>query len=208
MKLSLEMLLQGDFGKVPKEQKDIIEKILERSKILIVLVEDLLHMAEIEGKGQAYGLARVSIADLIDSVISFEKEEIKDKKIKFQLEKPGTKIPEIMLNKEKIFLAIQNILDNAIKYTPAGGRIRLSLNNNGKEIEIKVEDSGIGIKEEDKKKVFTKFFRGSNAAKMQTVGSGLGLFIAKSIVEEHNGKIKFKSKENQGSTFFVSLPVK
>lgn len=208
IKLSLEMLLEGDFGELKKEQKDIVKKILQKSKTLIVLIDGLLDMAKIEDKGQAFGLAKVNIEDLVDSVISFEREEILDKKIEFRLEKPDKKIPEIMLSKEKIYLVIQNILDNAIKYTPVGGKIKMSLNSNGKELEIKVEDSGIGISEEDKKNLFNKFFRGSKAAKMEEVGSGLGLFIAKNIIQEHKGKIWFESKENQGSTFFISLPVK
>lgn len=208
MKFSLEMLLKGDFGKISKEQKDIIENILQRNNTLILIIDDLLDMAKTGEKVQVYKLTLVDIEDLIDSVISFEKKEIMDKKIEFKLEKPYVKIPGIMLDKGKMYLAVQNILDNAIKYTPVGGRINFSLSSDGKEIKIRIEDSGIGIREEDKKKLFTKFFRGSNAAKMETVGSGLGLFIAKSIIEKHNGRIWFESKENQGSKFFFTIPIK
>lgn len=208
MKLSFQMLLNGDFGALNQEQKDIIEKLHQRNNMLIHSVNDLLNMIRIEDKGYFYHFDRVDIEDLINSIIIFSQEELKRKKIIFQFEKPIVKLPKIMLDKEKICLAIQNIFDNSIKYTPLGGQITISLKNDNKNLEIKIQDSGIGIPDSQKKNIFEKFFRGSNAVKAQTIGSGLGLFITKEIIESHQGKIWFESKENKGSTFFITIPIK
>ncbi len=206
MKLSMQMLSEGDFGKISKEQKDIVEKILQKNETLICLVDDLLDMAKIEEKRHIHNLTLVNIDDLIESLIRFEQEEIINKKIEFKFEKP-TNLQKIKLDKEKISMALQNILNNAVKYTPICGKITISLIQNGENLEIKIQDSGIGIPENQKEKLFSKFFRASNVVKIETTGSGLGLAIAKDIIESHHGKIWLESKEGEGSSFFVSLPI-
>lgn len=208
MKLSLEMLLAGDFGKITKQQRNIIEKMYQRDKMMVSLVSGLLHVAKIEEEGYAYHQTQVDFEELVKSVINFNEEEIKIKKIAFTFNKPASKLPEMLLDKEKMFLAIQNIVDNAVKYTPIKGKISLSLSVHGDDVECKVQDSGIGIPESQRDKLFSKFFRAANATKMEVGGSGLGLFITKNIIEAHGGKIWFTSKENQGSTFTIILPVK
>ncbi len=207
IKLSLEMLLGGDFGKITEEQKEIVEKILQKSKIMIYLTDDLLDMAKIDGKRHIHNLTLVDMQDFIESVVSSAKEDSRKKKIEFNLEKPTIEVQKVMLDKEKISLAFQNILDNAVKYTPVGGRVNVSFRVGKKALEFKVKDSGIGISNNEKKKLFTKFFRGNNALKMEAMGSGLGLFIAKNIIENHHGKIWFESKKNNGTTFFVRIPI-
>lgn len=208
IKLSLEMLLDGSFGEINKEQRDVIEKIHQRNKMLIYLVQDLLNVAKIEEGKYSYNKRLVDVEDLIRFIITSSQEEIKRKKIKFKFEKPEIKFPKITLDIDKICLVIQNIVDNAVRYTPVGGEIIISLKIDEKELEFKIKDSGIGIPEYQKEKIFTKFFRGDNAIKKESIGFGLGLFIAKNIIEEHNGKIWFESKEGQGSTFFFTIPIK
>jgi len=109
---------------------------------------------------------------------------------------------------EKIRLAINNLLDNAIRYTPAGGRVTVSLSRGKKEIELSVKDTGVGIPKDQQERVFTKFSRGANVIRMATEGSGLGLFITKNIIEAHGGKIWFESGEGKGTTFYLTLPTK
>ena len=218
MKLSLEMLLDGDFGKISDEQKDIITKVLQMNRILIFLVKDLLDLSKVEEKDSSFHLTPVDIQDLVEFIISFTKQEIKKKKIKFTFKQPNIRPPKIMLDKEKMYLAIQNIIDNAIKYTKEGGEITIFLNADSKELEFKIQDSGIGISPHEKEKLFTKFFRGDNAIKTEAVGSGLGLFITKNIIEGHRGRIWCESpaspktasrggKENPGSCFFFTIPI-
>ena len=208
IKLSLGMLLDGSFGKVSNEQKDIIKKIYQRNNMLIYLVNDLLNIVKIEGKARFQNKILVDFENLIQSVIDYNQEEIKKKKIVFKFKRPEIKLQNIILDKEEVFLAIQNIFDNAVKYTLIGGEIMISLGSDSKNLNFKIQDSGIGIPEYEKEKLFTKFFRGSNAMKTETTGSGLGLFIAKDIIEKNHGKIWFESKENKGSIFFVTFPIK
>lgn len=207
MKLSLEMLLHGDFGKMRKEQKEVIEKLNQKNKVLVTLVGDLLSMARIEER-YSYHYTPVDLEGVIHSVVALNKDEIEIKKITYKFEKSKAKFPKIMLDKEKINLVIQNLFENAIKYTHVRGKITISLKEINGNAELAIKDSGIGIPESQQKKLFTKFFRGTNATKLHVVSSGLGLFIAKNIVEAHKGKIWCKSKEGKGSIFFISIPMR
>lgn len=208
-KLSLEMILDGSLGKITNKQKDIIKKTHQRITLLTSFVNDLLDIAKIDGGAYSCTFELVDVEDLIDSLISLNKQEIKNKKIKLTVKKPQTKIGKMIMDKEKIFVAVKNVFDNAVKYTPLKGKITFvyGLNQN-KELEWSVEDSGMGIPASEKGKIFTKFFRGSNATRLDTMGSGLGLFIAKNIVEAHGGKIWFDSEEGKGSTFYIAIPNK
>ncbi|MDP3882666.1 MAG: HAMP domain-containing sensor histidine kinase [Candidatus Staskawiczbacteria bacterium] len=208
IKWSLEMLLNDDFGKLSNEQKVVIRRAFERDDQLIYLVNDLLNASKIEERKYLLERKPCNIEDIVLSVSDFYKEEIQKKKISFKLVKLSEKFPKITIDGQKIKMAIQNLFDNAIKYTPAGGQITASLRNRGKYIELKIQDSGIGIEKKQQPKIFNKFSRGKNAIKHDPMGYGLGLFFVKNIVEAHGGKVWFKSKENEGSTFYVSFPVK
>jgi signal transduction histidine kinase len=117
------------------------------------------------------------------------------------------KLPELYLDKEKFGLALQNILDNAIKYTPDYGDIKIILQQIPGFLQVTVRDSGIGIPDGDKSRLFSKFFRSANVVKTETEGSGLGLFIVKNIIEKHGGKITISSVEGQGTEVSFTLPL-
>lgn len=208
IKIALEMLLEGDFGELNEEQKKVIKRTYQRNNTLISFINDLLNLDKIESKSLAHNLKRVDFEELIKSVIDCEQEEIKKRGIKIIIEKPAKKMPLMKFDKEKVFLAIQNIFNNAVKYSKIGGEIIISFSSKGKNLEIKIKDFGIGIPNNEKDKLFTKFFRCKNAIEVESIGSGLGLYIAKDIIEGHQGKIWFESEENKGSIFFVSLPIK
>jgi signal transduction histidine kinase len=116
-------------------------------------------------------------------------------------------LPNAYVDPEKISLVIQNLIDNALKYTKGKGIINISAQADGNHVKVTVKDFGVGIPESQQKHIFQKFFRSDNIMKHQTVGTGLGLYIAKAIVEESGGKIWFDSKEGQGTTFFFTLPI-
>lgn len=103
----------------------------------------------------------------------------------------------------------QNLIENAIKYSEKDNKVIVSLKHNDKDktVEISVRDTGIGIDKKDHNKIFNKFFRGTNAIKKETLGSGLGLFTTKNIIKHHNGKIWFESEKEPGTTFFIILPI-
>lgn len=207
IKLSLGMLLEGDFGELRDEQKKVLERTYQRNNSLIYLVDDLLNLARVKNK-HSYNLKMVNFEDLIKEVIDCEQEQIKKKEAQVKFENAKTNLPKIKVDKDKMFLAIQNIFNNAVKYCKIGGEVIIYLQSDGKNLELKIKDDGIGISENEKSKLFTEFFRGENAKELDPMGSGLGLYIAKDIIEDHNGKIWFESKENKGTTFFVTLPIK
>lgn len=206
IKWSLKMILSGDFGKLNDEQKRIIEKNLEESERLIMLANNLLSD---ENNSKTFLNKELhDIRQIIYSVIKSCKIRASEKKIALEFIEPEEKEIEALIDKEKIKISIQNILDNAIRYSREGGKVVISLGKGPKNLEVKIQDSGIGIPESQKEKLFTKFFRGTNATQMNSEGSGLGLFIARNIIHAHGGKIWFDSKEDKGSTFYFSLPIK
>lgn len=205
VRLCLEMLLEGDFGPLNEEQKRIIERACEKNNMLVYLVNDLINVAKLEER-HSYNLKPTGLDEVVGRSIDFEKEQIDKKSITITIEKKEGKLPKVNIDPEEMFLAVQNILDNAIKYSNVGGNIVIYVGQNKNNIELNIKDFGIGISEEEKGRLFTEFFRAENAKEMQAMGSGLGLFIAKNIIEGHGGKIWFESKEGKGTTFFITLP--
>ncbi len=208
VKWSLKEILEEDAGKLTEKQKKILQKAYETNDKAIKVINDLLNVAQIE---EGYYLSDVKLCDVVEIIQSIIKEQsrlIEEKNLKVSLLKPEEEIPKIMLDAEKIKLAISNIVNNAIKYTPSGGKIEVSVKKVGKRLEISIKDTGVGIPKEEEDMVFKKFFRGSNIKKFDTTGTGLGLYIAKNIIEAHEGEIWFFSEENKGTTFFIALPIK
>lgn len=208
VKWSLQMLLDEDLGKLSEEQKEVIEKTRRTNEKMIRLVNDLLNVAQIEEGKYLSEMTLSDIEKLIESMIDTFKEKIMQKKIRFEFRKSGTELPKVMIDIEKMKIAVRNILDNAITYTLPGGKVIVSTEAEEKKIEVRVRDTGLGIPEYQQKKVFTKFFRGDNIMKVETEGTGLGLFIAKNIIEAHGGKIWFESEKGKGSVFYFTLPVR
>jgi len=208
IKWTLRMVLDGDFGPITEEQRDFMEKTYKSNERMITLINDLLNVSRIEEGRFLYKPILTDIESVVQFVIDSYKEEIEKRKIKFEFKKPEKKLPKVMLDVEKMRLAIQNLLENAIRYTQPEGRVTASLKYVKKEIEFSIKDTGIGIPKDQQERIFTKFFRGGNAIRLETKGSGLGLFIVKNIIEAHGGKIWFESKEGKGTTFYFTLPVK
>jgi len=207
IKWTLRMLLDGDFGEITKEQKDFISKSYKSNEEMITLINDLLDVTRIEEGRYIYKPILTEFEPIVQFVVNSYKEEIEKKKIKFEFKKPEKKLPQLILDVEKMRLALTNLVENAIRYNLLGGEVIISLKLGKKEIELSVKDTGVGIPKDQQERVFTKFFRGVNVLRMETEGSGLGLFIAKNIIEAHGGKIWFESEEGKGTTFFISLPV-
>ncbi len=208
VKWSLEMLLEGDLGKLNERQKKIIEKAHKTNDKAIRLVNDLLNVAEIEEGRYLSKLVLTDISDIIQLIIEEYNEQIKEKKIKLAFKKPEEQLPKIMLDVEKTKIAVRNILDNAVRYTFPMGKISIFIKKEEKNIEVQIQDSGLGIPLGEQDKIFTKFFRGSNITRIDTEGTGLGLYIAKNIIEAHKGTVWFESEEDQGTTFYFTLPIK
>ncbi|HCY26579.1 TPA: hypothetical protein DIC38_02785 [Candidatus Nomurabacteria bacterium] len=200
------MVLEGDYGKINNKTKEILDRILESSSSLVITVEDLLNVSKIESGGMQYQKENFDIGVILEEV---------SKDLSITAEKKGLKITfnkELNGNyhtygdKDKIRQVFINLIDNSIKYTKEG-EINIFMENRDDHILINVKDTGIGIKnKKEKDNLFSKFERGEGA-RMNTGGSGLGLYLAKEIVKAHSGKIWVESEgENKGSTFYVELP--
>lgn len=206
-KWSLKMFLTGDFGKMNSEQKEVMEKLYKRNSMLIALADNLLGATKIEDGAFTFQKTFVDVHEIVQSAIIYFQDEIKSKKIKFTFKEPAVKLPEIMADKDKIESVVTNLFDNSLKYTDIGGSIEVFLFAGERDIKFVIKDTGIGIPGDQQSKIFTKFFRASNANKIEANGSGIGLFLAKKIVEGHGGNIWFESEENKGSVFHFTIPV-
>ena len=210
IKWSLKMVLDGDLGAISLEQRNFLEKTYQNNERMIRLINDLLNVTRIEEGRFLYDVKECDIIKLIEDVVVLEKTAAEQKKVKIIFKKPKIKLIKARVDREKIFLVFQNLIENAVRYSLPGGKVEVALVKTKKrpEIEVIIKDQGIGIPDKEKNRVFSKFFRGSNAVKTETEGTGLGLYIAKNIVNAHKGKIWFESKKNKGSVFYVTLPVK
>ncbi|HOS88230.1 MAG TPA: PAS domain-containing sensor histidine kinase [Candidatus Pacearchaeota archaeon] len=207
IKWTISMLLNGDVGKLTPEQQELLEKTYESNERMISLINDLLNVTRIEEGRFLYKPAPTHLELLTETAIQNAEDLLKIKKIKLDYKKPKRVLPQILADQEKVGLVIQNLLENAIKYTPEEGTIQISLGQEKNNILFKIKDSGVGIPQDQQNRIFTKFFRGSNVMRLETDGSGLGLYTAKNIIDAHKGKIWFESQEGQGTTFYFTLPI-
>jgi signal transduction histidine kinase len=208
VKWSLQTLLDGDFGDLNEGQKRVVEEAFKTNNKVINLINDLLNVAEIEEGRYLNKVVLYDVSEVILSVIEDYKTEAEKKKVKINFTPPKEALPKVMLDVEKIKIVVSNLVDNAVRYNLEGGEINISVKNYEKEIEVKIEDTGLGVPMKEQEKMFTKFFRSSNIRKVDTEGTGLGLYIVKNIIEAHEGKIWFDSEENRGTAFYFTLPVK
>ncbi len=206
MKWTMTMLLDGDLGDLNDEQKDLVEKTYASNERMVNLINDLLNVSRIEEGRYLYKPAHISFSKVLNPVVKSYRDEIKRRGIKFRTKIPKRSLPRVAVDTEKITLVLQNLLDNAMKYTPKGGQVTLDVKVKNKEIEVSIRDTGVGIPKDQQQRLFSKFFRAANVIRMETEGSGLGLFICKNIIKAHKGEISFESKENQGSVFHFTLP--
>jgi CheY-like chemotaxis protein len=206
MKWILKMFLDGDFGTLTSEQQNFMQKAFDSDERMIHLVNEMLSINHSEDTLDAYHPESVDIVKLIDEVyFDFTGESFK-KGIELIFLKPAATLSNCMVDPEKMRVVFQNLIENAIKYSNKGGRVFITAGEKDTTIQISVRDTGIGISSEDKEKIFGKFYRTENAKKQDTIGSGLGLFTTKKIVESNHGKIWFESTEGGGTTFYVELP--
>jgi len=202
-----EMLLAGDAGKVTATQKKYLEEIYAGNQRMVDLVNTLLDVSRIELGTFIVESKPTNIVKLVQTIIEEHRQLIDKNKIKF-LSSFAENIPTIQADPKLLGMVVQNLLSNALKYTTENGKVELAVSRVDKNILLKVSDNGYGIPKNQQDKIFTKLFRADNVVGKDTVGTGLGLYIAKSIVEQAHGKIWFESEENKGTIFFVSLPIK
>jgi PAS domain S-box-containing protein len=202
----VEMLLSGDAGKITKKQKECLEEIFVSNKRMSELVGSLLNVSRLELGIFAVNIEDCDVEKICKSVFKEMIHEVKLKKIKI-FEKYDENLQLLKTDKKLLRIIVQNLLSNSIKYTPEKGNVYLLVEQQEKDIMIEVKDTGYGVPQKDQQKIFQKLFRAENVKKKTTDGTGLGLYIVKSIVEQLGGKIWFISEENKGTDFFVTLPI-
>lgn len=206
IKWTLSLLIDEDVQNLTTEQKSLLMKGYESNERIIKLINEMLVVTRIESGKMPYNFTWIHLEDLIESCLYDFVSQAKIKNIDLHFDEPKSKLPYVNMDPDKIRTVIQNLIENAIYYCQKGGKIIVSAVEENKHIKISVKDNGIGIPEKQKIGIFNKFFRADNAVKSRTDGSGLGLFVSKSIVEKHNGKIGFESKENEGTVFYFTIP--
>jgi PAS domain S-box-containing protein len=202
-----EMILKGDVGDVIPGQKKYLEEIYQGNQRMIELVNTLLDVSRIELGTFKVEPKPTDIIKLAESVLNEQKVEIEKNNL-IITENFSKNVPIFSTDPKLLRMVFQNLLSNAVAYTPINGKIEFAISFDGKKtIRIKVSDTGYGIPKNQQDQIFTKLFRADNIRDKETDGTGLGLYIVKSIVKNSGGEIWFESEENKGTTFYVSLPL-
>lgn len=200
----LDLILNGYIP--PEEQRESLERIQERAKELLSLVSDLLEFGRLKEIQAAVRPEPLNLDAALRKVLEQLAPQAQEKSLTVQVE-VAAGLPPVRLAAEQARSIWTNLLSNAIKYTPAGGTVSVRLVQEGPRLLGQVRDSGIGIPEEAKEKLFSEFFRAKNAKALNISGTGLGLAIVKQIIEKAGGKVWVESQVDQGSTFSFVLPV-
>lgn len=208
IRLFTEMLLDESVGKINPDQRDYVDSMYKSALNMIQLVNNLLNLSRIEAGKLEVNLKQTNFKVLITDIIKEVDALAKEKKCIINFIAPKKDIGEQITDPSLLRQVIHNLITNAIKYSvPEKCGIDIGFQKKGRNLILNIKDSGIGIPKDMHERMFTKFFRAGNAVKVDTDGNGLGLYIAKTIVDGLNGRIWFDSIENRGTTFFIELPV-
>ena len=182
----------------------------ESTNRMIRLVNDLLDVTRIEEGRFGYSFRSTELESLLENVITEFVPLTQKRSINLQMISRGSLLPPVFIDPERVRLVLNNLLANAVTYTGPGGSIEVSAehNTNTNYVLVFVRDSGMGIRKDDHPRIFSKFFRSSEAVRVQPNGSGLGLFIVRNIILQHGGAIWFESERGKGTTFFFTLPIR
>ncbi len=206
LRFSLDFLIADKNNKLSEEQMEYVNILKENTERMNGLVDNLLTVSRMESGRFPMKKKNVSVAKITQKLLRKFKPFIEASNVNVSLNVPQA-LSDVFADSLWLEQVVENLLDNAIRYTKGGGRIAIEIKEERDKIYFTIEDNGVGIPKEEQKHIFVKFFRSANALKKQTKGSGLGLHISKKIIELSEGKIWFKSKENHGTTFHFILPI-
>lgn len=202
----LSLLTDGYLGDLTEQQADIFRRIRTRIGHLREMVNDLLDLARGETAVHSRPLTEVDVTPVLDELCRKHEPEADARGLEFRHRLPQQPVL-LYADPQDFAVIVNNLLSNAIKYTPRGGRIEVAGGVEDDHLEIRVSDSGIGIPPEDRRKLFTQFFRSANAREHTPEGTGLGLAIVKRVVERYSGAIAVDSEPGKGTTFHVRIPL-
>jgi signal transduction histidine kinase len=202
----LELLLDGDAGPVPVHQHRMLQTLARNAARLRALIEDLLLVSQMDAGNLHLDLEPTSLSALVERAVSgvTELAEARFQRVEMRL---ASDLGPVFADATHLERATRALLTNAVKFSPDGAAIRVLCSRTADEVELAVVDEGVGIEEQDLPRLFDRFFRTSQATRAAVQGAGLGLTIARRIVEEHGGTITVRSELGMGSTFRIRLPV-
>jgi signal transduction histidine kinase len=189
-----------------EQQKQFLNTINSEATRLARFVDDLLSVSSMELGSLSLNKQTTDLRRMLNEVLAKVRPQVEEKRLSLEVALPE-KMPEPELDKDKIATVLVNLLGNAVKYTPANGRVVFRVNITDKQIEISVEDTGVGIAADELDKVFEKFYRSNDPRVQEQTGTGLGLALSQEVVRLHGGKITVQSEINKGSTFSLTLPL-
>lgn len=201
-----EMLLADDAGQLNDQQKKYLEIVYASNKRMIELINSLLNVSRLELGTFAVEPEPTNLADLAEQVLKELEHIIKSSQFKIKKDYDAA-LPAINIDPKLMRMVFQNLISNSMKYTPAGGEIRVLIKKRANDIIMEVADNGYGIPQYQQSQVFTKLFRADNIKEKDSEGTGLGLYIVKSIINQAGGTIWFESAENKGTTFYATIPL-
>jgi signal transduction histidine kinase len=202
----VELLLEGQVGGLGQVQREYLSTVKNNADRLLELIEDLLDISRIEAGKMELNLTGLDLRPLIQEVTSLLRPQLEAKGQLLTLDLADA-LPVVFGDAERVMQILTNLLSNAHKYTPPGGRISIAVRNEDGWVRVEVRDTGIGLSSADQAQLFAKFFRAKNPATREVGGTGLGLAITRSLVEMHGGQITVSSAPGHGSTFSFTLPV-
>lgn len=202
----LLMLDEGYFGKVSTEQKQAIHRAFASNERQLEIIDQLLYVAKADAGQLLLAYEKLDLVSMIDEIIDDYHDQAEAKSITIKFNRPKNMV--IVADTRYIRMAIENLVSNAIKYSYSNSAVNIKLSKKKNNVEISVNDEGVGIKKDDLHRLFEKFSRVDNPLSQREGGTGLGLYLALKIVQSHGGSITFNTKEKSGSTFIINLPIK
>lgn len=203
----VEVLLSGDLGKINEGQREYLNDVFENTTQMISLIKDILDVTKIEEGKMEFSPESTNLTEIVKEIVKEFSFLAKAKNCELSFNLPEN-LSLVNVDPGKIKEVVSNLISNAINYNKRKGSVKVSLFEKRKRVVFCCQDTGIGIAQKEKNKMFTKFFRSERAIPIIASGSGLGLFISKAIIKESGGKIWFESKIGKGSTFCFSFPIK
>jgi len=203
----LSSVVGGVGGPDPERDRHFIERSLLRIKTLQALVSDLLNLTAMETGRFTVNRLPLDITPVLHEVTETCRDHAMDQKIDLSIvDLPADKPLFVLADREALTIVLTNLVDNAIKYSPEGGQVRVCVDRDPSYTRVHIQDNGIGMSPEEQEHVFDEFFRAKNKKAIHVPGTGLGLSLVKRLVDLHQGRISVRSAPDKGSTFTVSLP--
>jgi NtrC-family two-component system sensor histidine kinase KinB len=200
---AVQLLLEGDFGPITESQDEVLKTILQSNKALYTLVQTLLDVYRFDSGVKEMHMQNINLSAIVMQMITEIMPLAQAKGVELKALLPADS-KDVFCDEDEIRRVIQNLIDNSLKYTPTGGSITVSMNQENDKTTINVSDTGKGIPEENKPKLFQRFWQAGSTGRYYA-STGLGLYLCRRIIEGHSGKIWFESTLGQGSTFSFEL---